>query len=230
MGSLQVYHYTNFSKVGGILGKFQGEESGLTPRTYIGQAFGPAREKPATFALLETAPHSWIHNEHFPLTWKNLVHNLDILDNGKLLLEISVDPQEDDAFVGDRSHIEGVRYSDNSNIPERYRHKNLKEGERMFMESAIPLKEYLERQKRGEVSYSLPEVLIFNNIPADRIRVSESQPLIEDDLTKLHNEDRRHLVELILRGFVTPELAAWRRNYESTHGLLERSSGPESLG
>ena len=167
MGPIQVYHYTDFSKVGGILGKFQSAESGLKPRRYIGQAFGPARERPATFAFLEPTPHSWIHNEHFPLTWKTLVHDLDILDYGKLLLEISVDPQEDDVSVGDRSHIEGALYPDNTNIPERYRHKNLQEGERMFMESAIPLKEYLGRQKRGEVSYSLPEVLIFNRLAQD---------------------------------------------------------------
>lgn len=232
MGFIKVYHYTDFSKVGQILGKIQNTKqvSGLEPRRYIGQVFGPARERRTTFAFLEPVPNNWVNNEYFPLTWKTLVHDLSILDNGKLLLEISTDPQKDEVFVADRSHMEGVRYSDKTNIPEKYRHKSLEEGEQQFMESAIPLKEYLKRQKRGEILYSLPEVVIFNSIPSDRIVVSESQPLIEEDLKKLRFEGRNHLVDLILRGYASRELAPWRQDYESRYGSLVNNPGPELLG
>lgn len=232
MDFVKVYHYTDFSKVGQILGKFQdtGESLGLEPRAYIGQTFGPAREKPASFAFLEPVPGTWINNKYFPLTWKTLVHDFGILDNGKLLLEISINPQIDEVYVGDRSHLEGVLYPDKTDIPEKYLHKSLEEGEQKFMESLIPLGEYLERQKRGEDAYLLPEVVIFNSIPIERIRVSETQPLIEEDLTKLHSEGKKHLVELIVRGYVSRELTPWRRNYESKHGLLGNNSGLELLG
>lgn len=232
MEVIKVYHYTNFTKVGQIFGKIQDvrQKSGLKPSRYIGQVFGQARERPATFALLEPLPDTWVNNKHFPLTWKTLVHDLDILGDGKLLLEICINPQKDEVLIADRSHIEGALYSDKTNIPEKYRHKSLEEGERSFMESAIPLKEYLEKQGRGEISYSLPEVVIFNSVPPERIKVSESQPLIEEDLVKLRSGERNFLVNLILHGYASRELATWRQDYELINGSLRSNAGPELLG
>jgi hypothetical protein len=227
---MKIYHYTNFSNVGKILGKFNcaPQEFGIKPNRYIGQVFGSARERLATFGFLEALPDSWVNNKDFPLTWKTLVHDFKISDSGELLLEISID-SDDLVYVADRAHIEGVLYPDQAKIPEKYQHVNLEDGEESYMQSLVPLKDYLEKQKEGQ-SYSLPEVVIFNRIPPERIEVSSIQPLIEEDLLRESNEGRKHLIHLITHGYSSKELITWRRKYEQKHGLLENSLGAEQKG
>lgn len=90
------------------------------------------------------------------------------------------------------------------------------------MSSMIPLADYLNRTAQGGLHYSLPEVLIMEPVPAERVKLSEQQPLIDEDLSKPFGQEE--LIYRILRvSELKPELASWRRKYEERHGaLLER--------
>ncbi len=222
MFQVTFYHYTNFGKIGGILGKWKdGSKSGLEPRERIGNRLYPPTL--AIFALLEPTPSDWIENPHFPLTWKALKHNLGVLGYSKLLLEIDINPKGDQVYVADRAHIEGALYEDKTGIPKKYLHESVKAGEETFMTSMVRLEEYLEHQ--SELAYSLPEVLILQHLPLERIRVSTKQPLIEEDLERLTSHEREYLINLITMGYAQKELAEWRERYEIQHGSLEISRG-----
>jgi hypothetical protein len=216
---MKVYHYTSFSKIGDILGKRIGETSGLKPRRRIG-LFSPSLDNPrATFGLLEPTPDNWVNNPHFPATWRTLVHDLTVMGHGALLLEADVESKKDRAFVGERAHLEGILYSEKGGIPSEFIHEEKSQAEKAFMDSLVPTDEYVA----GEMGYSLPEVVILNTVPLEKIIVSSQQPLIEEDLTRTRSEDREYLVHLITDGRAKAELTPWRTTYEARNGFLEQS-------
>lgn len=205
MSQITVYHYTDLGKIGSILGKASfGHPSGLEPITG------------ATYALLEPMPDTWVNNPYFPLIWESLTHHLG--QDGKLLLEIDVDP--DEVAVADRGYMEAMRYKDKTGIPEQYLHASRDEAQKATVKNGVRLGEYLDRQ--DELGFSLPEVIIFQHVPLERIRVSAQQPLLEEDLAKkMSIEEHRYLLALITGGYVQEELVPWRKTYEASHGSLE---------
>jgi hypothetical protein len=226
MQEIKVFHYTDFSKLGSVLGDFvePGRQPGLELGTAIGRVSYPAASTRAVYCLLEPTPDNWVSNPNFPVTWRNLVRNIGIMDYGKWLLEVGVNFQRDRVLVGDRGHFEGVLCSEEDetavNTPTQYRHPGLKVAEQAFMTSLIPLADYLDKSDKGAVSYSLPEVLIMDPVPVERIKISEQQPLIEEDLAKPFGQEE--LIYRILRvSEVKSELASWKEKYEAINGSLK---------
>ena len=217
-----VFHYTSFSEVGNILGKQRGP-AGLVPKSWISldSRFNSPK---AVFGLLEPTPENWVHNPHFFDTWRSLTHDLRLLGYGAVLLEIQIDADKDEAFVGERAHMEGILYPEGTNIPGEFLHTDQSAADEAFMQSMMPLHEYLEGQQARKVGYCLPEVVILNSVPLERVFVSSRQPLIEDDLLNSRDEERDYLVRLITRGNAQPELLTWRTAYEAEHGLLEQQA------
>jgi hypothetical protein len=105
--------------------------------------------------------------------------------------------------VVDRGHIEGQLYEKVKEIVGRYHHENKEEAEKAYLTSLISLKEYLEKQ--SELNYSLPEVVFTEDIPLERVRVSEIQPNFEDEIRE-HSRLSPYSLEQIGR---VSELQEW---------------------
>ncbi|MFA5413049.1 MAG: hypothetical protein WC348_00715 [Patescibacteria group bacterium] len=216
---MKIYHYSHFDYWRDIKrGSWKSKEKpGLGAHRRMGREDTEAWEAGAVFALLEPLPDNWVKNEHFEGVWDYLRN-----DMGTLLLELEVDPEKDKVFVVDRGHVEGFLYDDKKGIPERYLHSTRREGERAYMESKIPLRDYLSRAK--ELGYSMPEVIVLEDVPLERIKVSERQPLIEEELREYRGEYRRRRIRDIRE---IPELARWYEQHESE--LRKMEEGGERL-
>lgn len=141
----------------------------------MGQADIEAYNCSAVFALLDPMPNTWVHNPHFIQIWGHLKRHV-----GRLLLEIDIDPKKDPVFVVDRGHVEGHLYKEKEGIPEKYLHGSLAEAEEAYMKSRITLRDYLNHSER--LAYSLPEVIITEQVPLEKIKISKEQPFIDEDL------------------------------------------------
>ncbi len=221
---MKVYHYTSFSHIGEILGKQGNVNAGLEPRKGSGAQFPSLGIPKAIFGLLEPIPDNWANNPHFSITWKTLVYDLLVMGEGALLLEVELDCDIDQVFVGERAHLEGILYTDKANIPKIFLHENQNEAETAFMESLMPLNDYVGRQSRSIKEFSLPEVVAFSRIPVDQLIVSSLQPLIEEELNRKCGLEREYLISLITTGYAQSELSAWKKVYETKNGPLELQS------
>lgn len=200
---MKVYHYSAFDDWREITSsRGETQNPGLQASRRIGQEDESALKTRALFALLNPLPEEWINNKYFEEIWGKLRRKVGIL-----LLEIDVDFEKDEAFVLDRGHMEGFLYESKASIPEKYLHPSRKAAERAYMESRVPVREYLTRKK--ELEYAIPEVIFLQNIPLRQVRVSNEQPFIEEELQRATNEYQRRL---ILRIQEIPELVSWYEN------------------
>jgi hypothetical protein len=171
----------------------------------------------ATFGLLEPIPKDWTDNKTFPATWEILREGM-----GYVLLELEIDPEKDPVYIADRAHKEGYFRRTEQKIPDEFRHKRRREAERAYMESKIPLKDYMERG----LKYSLPEVVIETDLPPERIKISTEQPLVEETLEEF---PRLGKIELLRDIQLVPELKDWADNRLSELGEsrsgIERAEG-----
>lgn len=143
---MKVFHYPNFDlwkqiKNGSV--KSRGKP-GLGATICLGKVGFEAWETCGTFGLLEPVPDSWRNNTHFFYVWDFLKNHVS--GNGEaLLLAIEVDkglPVQ----VADWGHKEGFLTENKIDIPERFRHASQRESERAYIESLVPLEEYLQRR------------------------------------------------------------------------------------
>jgi len=204
---MKIYHYTRIDKWDDIKrGSWKSREKpGLGASRRLGRTDLEAWETAGVFGLLEPIPPKWTQSEHFKNIWGHLKGNI-----GELLLEIEVDADKDsDVFVLDRGHVEGFLYEDKKGIPDKYIHDKRGEAERAYMESKIPIKDYLSKQ--NELDYSLPEIIITKDTPFEKLNISEFQPLVEEELTNRKGEYREELVNKIKS---IPELKQWFDLYQ----------------
>lgn len=209
-----VYHYARLTDWEGITeGSYKSNGvPGLGANMYLAPLDPEGRKIAVAFALLNPLPPEWINNHEFPHIWTKLKVNV-----GKLLLELTVD--EGRAFVVDWGHREGILSLDKSIVPPAYCHDSEVAAERAYVKSMIPLKDYLS----GNVDspYSLPEVVIPETTPIDRVAISRQQPLLEEMLDEYKAGDfRRNRLREIRE---IPQLAEWYSGY-----LEKTSSGIES--
>jgi len=215
---MKVFHYTHFKKWPDIKkGSYRSQNKpGLGACGRMGQEDDEAWRTGAICALLEPLPDNWVNNEHFKLTWNYLEHDI-----GKLLLELDVNPEEDEVFVVDRGHVEGVLHDDKKGIPEKYLHTSIATGERAYMETKIPLKEYLEQEKK--LKYSLPEVVITEHFPLEKINISEHQPLLEKKLKDYDYDGNKKLKEMLIKEIEEiPELSSWYKKMKKKEELYKK--------
>jgi hypothetical protein len=91
----------------------------------------------------------------------------------------------------------------------KYLHKTINEGERVYMESRIPLKEYLS--KKEIFNFSLPEIIFHESIPVDKIHISNEQPFLEEELKISKGDDRERFMHRIEK---VPELSDWLDDFK----------------
>lgn len=172
---MKLYHYTHPRKCVEIL---RGESSGLNPISVVSSLEG--NELYGSFALLEPQPDNWVNNKYFPDFWDRLKSHM-----GQILLEIGINPSEDGVIIVDRGHM--VKFNSSlpggsvtSNVPQQFDHDTLEKAMEAYVQSGIPILNYLE--KSGDSPYVLPEAVITRPISSKRIYVSQTQPLLEDEL------------------------------------------------
>lgn len=206
---MKIYHYTKLENWQDIKeGSYQSKDRpGLGAIKQMGKYDPEAFETGAIWALLKPEPENWTSNKDFPEIWQWLKNDI-----GRLLLEIEIDLDKDPVFVVDWGHREGFLRKDLPNkIPEKYYHQSVQEAERAYMASKISLKEYLERQK--ELAYSLPEIVVTDYIPLERIKVSDQQHLLEEKLNEWKRiSDIYRYNKTIIEHI--PELEQWFGMYE----------------
>jgi hypothetical protein len=215
---MKVYHYAKLDDWFDIKnGSYTNDhELGLSAKRRIGSQDLEAWKTGAVFALLEPLPDNWVKNKDFKGIWKYFLH-----DMGRLLLEIEVDPEKDEVFVVDRGHVEGALYKDKKNIPEQYLHASRQDGEHAYMESKISLQEYLK--KANELNWSMPEVIFLKDVPLEKIRISEQQPLLEEELKKGSSPWEERMIRQIEN---IPELSPWYERYKRETERAEKEKTP----
>jgi hypothetical protein len=158
-----IYHYTHIEHWANNQAR-----GCLMPTHRLGEGggFPGIKDKKALFALLEPKPNSWLQNPDVSHAWRDLKAHV-----GKMLVEIKVDPS-DEAAVVDQIHIFGLGIANLLGmIPEEW----AVEREKDYWDTRVPLSDYSQELH----NFSLPEVVILNPIPMERVVISEQQPLIE---------------------------------------------------
>ncbi len=161
------YHYTNdLHFYQGIMHGVDYGRKGLLP---IGRFINfdvprlPAKAyEGVTVCLSEPRPKSWVENTEFPYAWAGLMFHIRKARN-VMLLSFDLLPT-DKAYVVEKAHIERIK-SPGRNLTERVRipaHKK-------YWESRVPVKRY-----KG--NYSLPELIIFNPVELERLRIEWTKP------------------------------------------------------
>ncbi len=212
---MKIYHYVraedwNDIKNGSYL---TNDQPGLGANRRVGREDTEAWNTGAVFGLLDPLPKEWTENEHFKASWQYLKHDI----GGRVLLEIDIDENDPNVFVIDRGLMEGILYKEKETIPEKYLFPNKKDAEGAYIKSKVLLKEYLEKQH--DLNYSLPEVIITEHIPFEKIKISELQPFIEEDLKD--GKKASAIMELAMRKInLIPELAQWYKKKQDSEGKL----------
>lgn len=207
---MKVYHYTWLDKWEKIKeGSWEsGHKPGLGAILRVGLKDMRAWETTAAFGFTDPIPQEWVeNNQAFQNVWERLQ-----ADMGELLLEVEVDPEKDPVFVIDRGHFEGFKCLNNQKaegISPQYLHSDRAEAEGAYIATKIPLKDYLKR--KDELKYALPEIIISENVPFDKISISENQPILEEKLIKYRGAG--YETDLIKRIKRIPELSGWYERY-----------------
>ena len=218
-----IYHYTHSPRWKEI------KQDGLQPNRLEGIVRSPDF---FAFGLLDPTPDAWTRNKDFPTIWESLKGHI-----GEILLEIKVDPESDEVYVVDRGHYEGST-GENPNIPPRYRHSSLEEGTKAYIGSRVPLKDYLRQAEH--LQYSLPEIIFGEPISPDRIHVSETQPLLEEDIALKNwirgideppQQNTLKEKEVLARERLKtiPELGPWFETYRGKLIELQREGVSEGM-
>jgi hypothetical protein len=173
----KVFHYTKLNRWESIKSR-----AGLRYRKRLGQDYFPAWEMGGIFCFLDPTPLNWVDNLHFPEIW-----NIFLDGGAELLLEVDLDLESNHTFVIDRAHIEGFLYEEKENIPKKYLHCAREEAEKHYLESGVCIKNYLENEIK--LDFCLPEVIITEHVPIEKIRLSSYQPVLEKKLKAGKNSD-----------------------------------------
>lgn len=212
---MKIYTYTEFKSWRQIKSGSQEDHfQGLTPNTNLplnfpegpGRLFGIPKWNKGIFALLQPVPKEWTNNPSFTNVW-----SLFKLHVGKLLLDIEINPQEEGIYVGDWGYKEAKRnfFKTVGQIPTKYNIDSIA-ASLLYGSSFIPLNDFLKR--KGELNYALPEVVMTKRIPLERVRISVSQPLLEE---RLRSEfvDLKEKSALLAEIKSFPELTTWLNSY-----------------
>lgn len=172
---MKLYHYTHPSKCVEVL---HGESQELSLNSLVGRL--KCNEIYGAFTLLEPQPDNWINNSDFPDFWSRLKSHM-----GQILLEININPESDKVIVLDRGHL--VKFNSSlpggsisSNVPQQYAHETREKAEEAYVGSRVLLMKYLQESETFQ--YALPEAVITKPVPSKRIVVSQTQPLLEEEL------------------------------------------------
>lgn len=157
--------------------------------------------EPVIFAFLEPEPQSWRQNSEFPLAWSSVLNYvirpsfaLDYREaegmwvpQDLVLLSFEVQP-DDNAYILDRAHVfrEGVKPRERFN---------------KYFTSRVPVFDY-------DGSYSLPELVVWNIIDFDRLKLEEVSPFLQEEIRRLlimRKVDR--LMPVLLKGYRGDPLA-----------------------
>lgn len=204
---INVYHYSRIRDWRDIKrGSYHTDDvPGLGSGRRLEKIYHPAWETSAAFALLAPEPDNWKRNPIFGDMLKVLEQ-----DVGQLLLEIGLDEDDKGAFILDWGHMESfLRGKNCPPTPPNYKHGTQEEAEKAYLESKVSLSDFLHDPKKYRLL--VPEVAIMHNVPFDRIRICERQPIIERELAA-----KDHYAATVMRELEAsePEPREWLARYK----------------
>lgn len=166
---MTVYHYTSDR----LRTKHPHEESLYKEGTVLKAMPSVDLGIPVVFALLDPIPNEW-NSSRFRGLFDNLMFH-----TGRLLLEVDTNASYESVYVVDYAHLVGIYHNNGEvrDLDERYSHASLDEAREAYRASRIPLRDYIGMDRRS--IFVLPEVIIEADVPAENVRVSSQQPLIE---------------------------------------------------
>lgn len=161
------------------------------------------------FALTDPMPKSWMLNKLYPDAWTHLI-SLEA-GIGRLLLDVEVRPS-DDIMVYDFGYkLSALKYRRRYNIYDAW---VMEEAEGRYLANGLSLSAYLVRKAKG-IDFSLPEVIIANPVPLERLSISKDQPLLDEVIEGRVryryriNEQLDDRQELLRQMQAVPELEQW---------------------
>ena len=134
-----------------------------SPTTYVSSP-------KAIFALTHPMSASWRLNKHYPDAWDDLI-SLEV-GISRMLLEV-------ETSSSDEIKVYDYGYKLFAQMYAAYDAKAMEEAELHYLANGLPLKTYLDTLDQGQ-DFSLPEVVILNPIPLERLSVSPTQPLLDE--------------------------------------------------
>lgn len=195
---MDVFHYSSLDnwydiKHGSYVSQ---DQPGLGANKRMGQHYRPAFETCAVFCLTDPKPDSWTKSTEFNEAWNALMRYV-----GNVLLRVDITGIEDQAKVVDWGYREAF-HQDMTTGP--YASKTIIEAEEKYFTSAIDLAEYVA-DPRLQKTYYLPEVIITQHVPLERISFAPDQSKLVASVRQWRGEWREgfeHKIRSI------PELSA----------------------
>ncbi|HEX7633140.1 MAG TPA: hypothetical protein VF401_02310 [Candidatus Saccharimonadales bacterium] len=135
----------------------------------------------AVFGLLEPEPANWVENSEFPVAWTYLTAHV-----GRLLL--TYEPTEEiveKSFIIDWAHMERFCGGQKDNLNNSQESRGSSSGmtrldaERAYWASKVPLAEYISDPAVIN-ELALPEVITMCVVPAEIIKIADTQPQLPD--------------------------------------------------
>jgi len=202
---MKVFHYSRLDDWNSIKrGSFKTNNSpGLAANKRLAPLSDKGWKIGCSFSLLEPEPKQWTRSTTFKYAWPALISN-----TGSLLLSVNLEKHINTTFVVDWGHREAFLQNTLVATPEKYVHQTETKAQEAYVESMMPIEEYLNRKK--ELDYSLPEVITTEIIPLSDLEISSTQPRLEGELNKCVEgseayRDTREEIALL------PELRNWAR-------------------
>jgi hypothetical protein len=207
---MKIFHYTpleGFRPVRHEDWSYDGQK-GLQPRRYL-----PGTNNTlALYGLLEPQPTQWTDNVEFPESWNRLQLK------ERVLVSIEIDEDTTNAVVMDSGHMEARFLPPGVPVPEKYFHSDKPSAEAAYIDSIIPLSDYLAKQQ--ELKYALPEVVLLDGrIPPERLTIEPEQPMLEQGLRSVKNQLRDTLERRVVEE--VPALKPWLEQFKRDELLSE---------
>lgn len=163
-----LYHYTSPALWKQISEGTSGcAYKGLIPQSSPAFHIDPQK---GIFALTSPMPESWMLNKDYPDAWDDLI-SLE-MGIGRMLLEV-------ETISSDEIKVYDYGFKLFAQMYSTYDAKAIEEAEGRYLANGLPVRAYLDKVAGGE-DFSLPEVVILNPIPLERLSISKTQPLLDE--------------------------------------------------
>jgi hypothetical protein len=141
----------------------------LIPEGIESSSLPEQASQPAIFGLPEPKPKSWLDYKDCTSVWDDLLSCCSKMDNRLILLKLSL-TENDHPIIVDYVHLRRMaKELSEKNSSEEYRRK-LIAGNKAYWESQTPLDKY-------SGTFILPEIVVFNPIPLERVEFVEETPI-----------------------------------------------------
>jgi hypothetical protein len=154
---------------------------GLGACKRVGRYYKPAHDTSAVFCLTDPKPEKWTQSTRFTDAWNELMGHV-----GHVLLQVDLTGIESAAKVVDWAYREEQLLGLALGTRKKSDHIT---AEKKYLNSAVDLTKYA-KDKRLQARFCLPEVIVTQHIPLDRISFAKDQTRLVDFVNSWRGEWR----------------------------------------